>query len=148
MNIKELKEYIEFMDTNDLCEIEIENDGKKIRLKKNSGQPVMAVPQMHAPVAHNVAQHGAAPKASSVPAGAIEIKSPMVGTFYRSPSPGSKPYVEAGDIVKPGDVLCIVEAMKLMNEIKSEVAGKIVQIPAENGGPVEFGQALFVLEPA
>jgi acetyl-CoA carboxylase biotin carboxyl carrier protein len=148
MNIKELKEYIEFMNTNDLCEIEVENDGKKVRLKKNSSNPVMSMPQHH-PVIHHMPQIGSTEaKGSTLAPGSIEIKSPMVGTFYRSPSPGAKPYVEIGDMIKPGDVLCIVEAMKLMNEIKSEVAGKITQSPAENGGPVEFGQSLFIVEPA
>jgi acetyl-CoA carboxylase biotin carboxyl carrier protein len=70
----------------------------------------------------------------------------MVGTFYRAPSPGAKPYVEIGDVIKPGDVVCIVEAMKLMNEIKAEIGGKIIEVLVENGQPVEFGQTLFVLE--
>jgi len=145
MNTKDLKEYIEFMNANDLCEIEVENDGKKIRLKKNSAAHAV-IPQVVAPAVHHLAA-GAAKSASSVPAGSIEIKSPMVGTFYRSASPGAKPYIEVGDTVKPGDVLCIVEAMKLMNEIKAEVAGKVIQIPVENSAPVEFGQALFIVEP-
>ncbi len=77
----------------------------------------------------------------------VPIKSPMVGTFYRAPAPDAKPYVEIGDLVEPGQVVCIIEAMKLMNEIESEVKGKIVKVPAESGKPVEFGQALFLIEP-
>ena len=78
----------------------------------------------------------------------IEIKAPMIGTFYRSPAPDAQPFVEVGQTVKPDDVLCIIEAMKLMNEIKSETAGKIVQILGESGGSVEYGQVIFLLEPA
>ena len=78
----------------------------------------------------------------------VEIKAPMVGTFYRSPSPEAAPYVNVGDSIEPGQVICIIEAMKLMNEIKSEVKGKIVEIQADNAEPVEFGQLLFVIEPA
>ena len=77
----------------------------------------------------------------------IEIKSPMVGTFYSAASPEAKPYIELGDIIKSGEVVCIIEAMKLMNEIKSEVEGKIAKIPVKNGEPVEFGQSLFIIEP-
>ena len=75
------------------------------------------------------------------------MKSPMVGTFYRAPSPGAKPFVEEGDIINPGDVVCIIEAMKLMNEIKAEVKGEIIKILVENGEPVEFGQPLFLIRP-
>ena len=78
----------------------------------------------------------------------LEIKSPMVGTFYTAPSPGAKPYVEIGSHIKSGDIVCIVEAMKLMNEIKAEVGGKVVQILVQSGEPIEFGQTLFTIEPA
>ena len=78
----------------------------------------------------------------------VPIKSPMVGTFYRAPAPDARPYVEIGDVVEPGQVVCIIEAMKLMNEIEAEVKGKVVKIAAETGKPVEFGQALFLIEPA
>ena len=77
----------------------------------------------------------------------VEITSPMVGTFYLAPSPGAKSYVEIGDVIKPGDVVCIIEAMKLMNEIKAEIGGKVVRIQVKNGQPVEFGQKLFEVEP-
>jgi len=140
MELDKLKKFIKFMEDNNLSELEIEEEGKKIRLKKDSkGHPVV-IPGPHATTAPKEEKQ---PVAENI----LEIKSPMVGTFYRAPSPGAKPYVDVGDAIKPGDVVCIVEAMKLMNEIKAEVAGKITQIPVENGDPVEFGQALFVIEP-
>ncbi len=145
MKADDLKIYIEFMNKNSICELEVEEEGKKIRLKKfGADTPVM----MQAPVAAaQPAQTQATPTAvAPTKQSGVEIKSPMVGTFYRAPSPGAKSYVEVGQTVKPGDVVCIVEAMKLMNEIKAEVGGKIKQICIENGQAVEFGQALFVLE--
>ena len=139
MELERLKEFIEFMNENSLCELEIEEEGKRIRLKKFfQEQPV---------VISEVGPSSAAPAKAEKKEGTLEIKSPMVGTFYRASSPGAKPYAEAGDIVKPGDVVCIIEAMKLMNEIKSEVGGKIVQVLVENGEPVEFGRTLFLIEP-
>ena len=137
MELDKLKNFIEFMEANNLCELEIEEEGRRIRLRKNSpGNPVV------------VSQAPAAPsqKQEALGENLIEIKAPMVGTFYRAPSPGAKPYVDVDDVVKPGDVICIVEAMKLMNEIKAEVGGKIVKISVENGEPIEFGQILFVIE--
>lgn len=139
MEIEKLKKFIKFMDDNKLAELEIEEEGKRVRLKRNmAGFPVVNA----APLAP--AQETKPPKNENM----VEIKSPMVGTFYRAPSPGAKAYIEVGEVIKPGDVVCIVEAMKLMNEIKAEVGGKVLQIPAENGEPVEFGQSLFVIEPA
>jgi acetyl-CoA carboxylase biotin carboxyl carrier protein len=138
MELEKLKEFINFMNENSLCELEIEEEGRRIRLKKFSeNQPVM-ISQISPQIT---------PEKESKKEGLIEIKSPMVGTFYRAPSPGVKPYVEIGDSIKPSDVVCIIEAMKLMNEIKAEIGGKITQILVENGQPVEFGQTLFVLEP-
>lgn len=139
MKPDKLKEFIEFMNENDLSELEIEEEGKRIRLKKFSQE------------APAIIQSNPAPATKEEKAGKqnlIEVKSPMVGTFYRSPSPGAKPYVELGDVIKPGDVVCIVEAMKLMNEIKTETGGKIVEILVENAEPVEFGQVIFLMEPA
>ena len=139
MELKKLKEYIKFMEDNNLCELEIEEQGKRIRLKKNfDSQPTIISSALAAPKKEEVIE-----KKSNT----IEIKSPMVGTFYTAPSPGAKPFIEIGDTVKPGDVICIIEAMKLMNEIKAETSGKVVQIPAENGQPVEFGQTLLQIEP-
>lgn len=139
MELEKLKKFIDFMNENNLYELEIEEEGKRIRLKRGGGeQPVVMAAVPHAK------DHGPAKEENN--SGAMEIKSPMVGTFYRAPSPGSKPYVEVGDIIKPGDVVCIIEAMKLMNEIKAEVGGKLTKILVENGQPVEFGQTLFVME--
>ncbi|MFA5007726.1 MAG: acetyl-CoA carboxylase biotin carboxyl carrier protein [Candidatus Omnitrophota bacterium] len=137
MELEKLKEFINFMNENSLCELEIEEEGKRIRLKKFSENQPVIVSQ----VANPVKEEKPAKKE-----GLIEIKSPMVGTFYRAPSPGAKPYVEIGDTIKPGDVVCIIEAMKLMNEIKAEIGGKVTEVLVENGQPVEFGQTLFVLE--
>lgn len=138
MELEKLKDFINFMNENNLCELEIEEEGKRIRLKKFSQDQPVVISQISPP-----------PK-ETVPAGrekVVEIKSPMVGTFYRAPAPGAKPYVEIGDTIKPGDVVCIIEAMKLMNEIKAEIGGKISEILMENGKPVEFDQQLFILEP-
>src|SRR5574340_354506 len=158
MNLKELKELIEMLKNTDISEIEIERSGTKVRLRKGGDvtyHPVM--PRMEYPPAAIVAPavseaEKAAPASApaAVPAASNQTKvtSPIVGTFYRSSSPDKPPYVEVGDVVKKGQVLCIIEAMKLMNEIESETAGKIVQILVENGQPVEYGQPLFVIEPA
>ncbi|MBN3040648.1 MAG: acetyl-CoA carboxylase biotin carboxyl carrier protein [Candidatus Omnitrophica bacterium] len=142
MDLEKLNKFIKFMDDNNLAELEIEEEGKRIKLKKALGQqPVLPLQGFNQPVPESK-------DAETVKTSSIEIHSPMVGTFYRAPSPGAKPYVEIGDVIKPGDVVCIIEAMKLMNEIKAEVGGKILQIPIENGEPVEFGQILFTIEPA
>ena len=141
MEIKKLKEFIKFMEDNSLNELEIEEDGKRIRLKKNSSnQPVV--------ISQTSSQAPGVSESKPSKSNTIEIKSPMVGTFYASPSPGAKPYVEIGTAVEPDEIVCIIEAMKLMNEIKAEVGGKVVQILVENGDPIEFGQALFAIEPA
>ncbi|MBD3245880.1 MAG: acetyl-CoA carboxylase biotin carboxyl carrier protein [Candidatus Omnitrophica bacterium] len=141
MELAQLKKYIEFMDEHGLSELEVESEGKRVKLKKFSGeQPPAVVPASAGQSAP------AAPKETRE--GINEVNSPMVGTFYRAPTPGAKPYVEIGDTVKPGDVVCIIEAMKLMNEIKAEDGGKIVDILVENGHPVEFGQTIFLIEPA
>ena len=147
MNVKELKEMIALMNENGLTEIEIEREGQRIRLKKGfTGAPevihegTLIQPQQgHIP---------AVPDKEPVKSNLIEIKAPRVGTFYRSPAPDAPAFVEEGAVIEPGQVVCIIEAMKLMNEIKSEVKGKVVSILVENAQPVEFGHVLFLIEPA
>lgn len=152
MNLKELKELIELMNENGLTELEVERDGMTIKLKKSS-----ETGSIH-PVAYTIPTiptSAAARPASEAPAAAPaavsnlkDVKSPMVGTFYRAPSPEAAPFVEIGQTVEVGQVVCIVEAMKLMNEIKSDVRGKVIEICVDNAEPVEFGQVLFRVDPA
>ena len=152
MNLREIREMINLMNEHELTEIEIEREGQKIKLKKSSSDvpsivaanmPPSYQPPIQAPETGSSQTSG-----SSANPNAKEINSPMVGTFYRSPSPESPPFVEVGQMVEVGQAVCIVEAMKLMNEIKSEVKGKIAEVLVENAQPVEFGQALFIVEPA
>lgn len=153
MDINEIHRLIELMNENELLELELVEDSKKIRLKKKYdggprviAAPMAAAPAVHAPVAAAAAPQAAAP--SGVPAGTIEIKSPMVGTFYRSNNPESPPYVEEGDAVTASTTVCIVEAMKVFNEIKAEVEGTVVAILVENGQTVEYGQPMFLVKPS
>jgi acetyl-CoA carboxylase biotin carboxyl carrier protein len=154
MNLKEIKEIIALMNENNLNEIEIERDGLKLKLKKSAGGEVVmgspthfAVESLPAPKAAAPAQSPAGPGAGETSKNNKDIKSPMVGTFYRSPSPETEAFVEVGQTVEVGQVVCIVEAMKLMNEIKSEVRGKITEVVVQNAEPVEFGQTLFIVDP-
>jgi oxaloacetate decarboxylase (Na+ extruding) subunit alpha len=148
MNLKEIKEVIQLMNENGLTEIEIEKDGLKIRLRKGAGG---AIESYVVPAVPSAPQVSSAPAGGKAPApaaasGKAPIKSPMVGTYYSAPAPDAAPFVQPGSQVEVGQVICIIEAMKLMNEIKSEVRGKIVEILVHNGDPVEFGQPLFVIE--
>lgn len=156
MNIKEIKEMINLMNENSLTELEVEKDGMRIRLKKGasgeitmhdvSPKMVFAPPQSAYPAQGPGLRETEAPKAVS--GKAAEIKAPMVGTFYRAPSPESPAFAEINQTIEVGQVVCIIEAMKLMNEIKSEIKGKIIDILVDNAEPVEFGQPLFLIEPA
>jgi len=149
MYIKEIKDMINLMNENGLTELEIEKEGVRIKLRKGSGGYEKAIEYVAGPAQHGGAGQPA-PQQAAIEAkktNTVEVKSPMVGTFYRSPSPETQPYVKVGDSISVGQVICIIEAMKLMNEIKSEVKGKIVDIQVDNAEPVEFGQALFVVEP-
>jgi acetyl-CoA carboxylase biotin carboxyl carrier protein len=145
MNLKEIKEMINLMNENELVELELEKDGLKIRLKKSSGREEEVVTTSQAPkiLAEVTKEEGAQLEKQKL----IEINSPMVGTFYRAASPESAPFVDVGSEIEPAEVICIIEAMKLMNEIKAEFKGKIKEILVENGSPVEFGQVLFRVEP-
>jgi len=151
MNIKELKELIDLLKDTEVTELEIEKAGVKVRIKKyrsvqssiserTDGSATALVEKVTIPEQ---------PELKEKPAdkGIITIKSPIVGTFFRSSSPDAVPYVEVGDGVKKGQVLCIIEAMKLMNEIESELDGKVVEILLENAQPVEYGEPLFRIEP-
>ncbi len=165
MNQKELKELIEFLIEKDIAEFELERGDVKVRIKRAGEQTVVhshpdarffSVPPA-GPPSIELGSSPVAPSAgASTPpaAGAPEpeenlhnVKSPIVGTFYEAPSPGAPPFVKAGDMVEVGQVLCIVEAMKLLNEIESDVAGEIVKKLASNGQPIEYGQELFVIRP-
>ena len=166
MNQKELKELVEFLIEKDIAEFELERGDVKLKIRRGSHHvaaphvdsrmfavpSAVAVPAVAAVVAPG-AQGVAAPAApSAAPQAPPEeqfhiVKSPIVGTFYESPSPGAPPFVKAGDTVEVGQVLCIVEAMKLLNEIESDVAGEIVKKLASNGQPIEYGQELFAIRP-
>ncbi len=155
MNLKEIKELIEMLKNTDISELEIERSGVKVRLRKGGDVTFHpAMPRMEYPPAAIVAPavtEATLPTVEkvveTVRTNQTKVTSPIVGTFYRARSPDKPPYVEVGDTVKKGQILCIIEAMKLMNEIESETAGKVVQILVENGQPVEYGQPLFVIEP-
>jgi len=151
MDLEAIKRLLTLMAENDLVELELEEEGKKVRLRKGGD---------HAPVAPHVVMssgNGAMPVAPA-PAGAeasaaakrlanvVEVRSPLVGTFYAAPKPGADPFVNTGDVIGPDKVVCIVEAMKVMNEIKAEVAGKVVEVLAKDGQPVEYNEPLFLVE--
>ena len=147
MNLKEIREMINLMNENDLTEIEVEREGTKIKLRKGSAEIFESVRKFPSEPRLEAVPPSASDEEEASNANRKEIKSPMVGTFYRSPSPEAASFVEVGDIVEVGQVVCVIEAMKLMNEIKSEVKGKIVDIPVDNAQPVEFGQTVFTVEP-
>ena len=142
MDLKDIKAIIDLMQKNGLTAFEMEKGGFRIALAKESGI-VPAVGYTPAPVAATPAPAAAAPAEAAPAASGKEIASPMVGTFYTSPSPESPAFVKVGQKVTPDTVVCIIEAMKVMNEIKAEVSGTITEVAAENGQPVQFGQALY-----
>ncbi|MCH1880308.1 acetyl-CoA carboxylase biotin carboxyl carrier protein [Alcaligenes ammonioxydans] len=147
MDLRKLKTLIDLVAESGIAELEITEGDDKVRIVKfsqSSAAPVVCAPE--APVAQVVAPAGApaAPAAPAAPEGHA-VKAPMVGTFYRAPSPGAAPFVEVGQTVKEGEPLCIIEAMKLLNEIEADKSGVIKEILVENGGPVEYGQTLFII---
>ncbi len=155
MNLTLLKKLVRILEKSGVDEIEVEEEGLRVRLAKNSrGMAAPVSPAQgtvpHYPTVHLPEAHAAGPaQPAAVPATKVhEVKSPIVGTFYRAPAPDADPYVEVGEVVEPKAVLCIIEAMKLMNEIETDVGGRIVKILVENGQPVEYNQVLFHIEPA
>jgi len=151
VDLKDIKAIIDLMKKNSVSEFELEKQDFKIRLKRGIGGPSLGGSDDAALASYLPGALPAVPGAvpMAIPAATeLEVKSPMIGTFYRSPSPESAPYIEVGAEVHPETVVCIIEAMKVMNEIKAEVKGVITQVMVENAKPVEFGQSLFKLRPA
>ncbi|MFH1594191.1 MAG: acetyl-CoA carboxylase biotin carboxyl carrier protein [Candidatus Omnitrophota bacterium] len=147
MNIKKIEEVIGLMERYNLTEISIEDEGAKIHLRKGQDGQIGKALHVPSPVLTPATQ--VAPvQVKEEKTNIVEIKAPMVGTLYLSPSPDAKPFVDIGSVIKEGQILCVIEAMKLMNEIKSDVSGKIVDIVVENAEPIEFGQVLFLVEPS
>ena len=160
MDLKELKEILQILEEKEITEFELEEEGMKLRIRKaaassNHSAPTavlpLSMPAMMPPIG---AVTPGAPAAAAVPASApaeaadaalVVVKSPIVGTFYRAPDPNSPPFVSVGDRVRVGQVLCIIEAMKLMNEIEAEAAGEILKVHHETGQPVQYGDALFTI---
>jgi acetyl-CoA carboxylase biotin carboxyl carrier protein len=156
MDLEQLKQILDLVRAHELSEFEVEQDGLKLKIRRNAaGVPVVTLPGLaaNAPVAAAAPAASAAPAA--VPPASAEaseedlelavVKSPIVGTFYRSPEPGAPSFVEIGGQVKKGQVLCIIEAMKLMNEIDSEYDGEVVNVYVESGQPVQYGERLFAI---
>ncbi|MFH0985665.1 MAG: acetyl-CoA carboxylase biotin carboxyl carrier protein [Candidatus Omnitrophota bacterium] len=151
MNIKEIKELLELMAEHGVGEIEIEKDNAKIKLRKmaSGGIVMQSAPQMMAQIPAVAQIHAHAPAVAAPAAeeeGVTIVRSPMVGTFYAAPAPDQPAYVSVGKVVKDGDVLCIIEAMKLMNEIKSEIGGTVVEILVQNGQTVEYDQPILKIK--
>jgi acetyl-CoA carboxylase biotin carboxyl carrier protein len=159
LNLKELKEILQLLDDKEITEFELEEEGIKLRIRKS---PAALEPPAVGP---STTRPASAPRAEAVPtvshatvslapepaedveSGLLIVKSPIVGTFYRAPDPTAAPFVNVGDKIRVGQVLCIIEAMKLMNEIEAEVAGEIVKIHHDSGQPVQYGEPLFVIRP-
>ena len=154
MDLRKLKTLIDLVSESNVSELEITEAEGKVRIVKSGGnvvQQFVAAPMQAAPM--QAAPVQAAPAAAAAPAAEVapavvghQVKSPMVGSFYRASSPGAKAFVEVGDVVKEGDTVCIIEAMKILNEIESDKSGTVTRILAENGQAVEYGQPLFVIE--
>ncbi|HEY6555031.1 MAG TPA: acetyl-CoA carboxylase biotin carboxyl carrier protein [Vicinamibacteria bacterium] len=155
MNLKELKEILQILEDQEITEFELEQEGTKLRVRRGGGAPPAGpipppasagVPALSPETSPLVATESPSP--SPAEGGLTIVKSPIVGTFYRAPDPNSAPFVSVGDSVAIGQVLCIIEAMKLMNEIEAEVAGEIVKVHHESGQPVQYGEPLFTVRPA
>jgi acetyl-CoA carboxylase biotin carboxyl carrier protein len=159
LDFEEITRILEMMREHDLSEFELERDNFKLRIRKHAGGH-LTIPAVH-PLHSHVAMPTAAPPSAAAPAGPpatagdadeemelAVVKSPIVGTFYRAAEPGAKPFAEVGAVVKKGQVLCIIEAMKLMNEINAEIDGELVKVYVENGHAVQYGERLFAIRPA
>lgn len=144
MEIEDLKELIDLLRETDITELQLEKDGTKVRIKRERMLSPMEIQVQR----FSSLQEKGTPETPEEETRLITITSPIVGTFYRAPSPEAAPFVELGSLVKKGQVLCIVEAMKLMNEIESEIDGTVIKILVENSQPVEYGEPLFLIEPA
>jgi acetyl-CoA carboxylase biotin carboxyl carrier protein len=163
LNLKELKEILQMLDERDITEFEIEEEGRRLRVRRAGAAhpastgaapslvfataPIPAAPAPPEPPAAAPVSAPAVVPGDEARNGLTVVKSPIVGTFYRAPDPSSPPFVNVGDQVKVGQVLCIIEAMKLMNEIEAEVAGEVVKVHHENGQPVQYGEPLFSIRP-
>jgi acetyl-CoA carboxylase biotin carboxyl carrier protein len=151
MTIKEIKEILDLFNSTDVAELEVQRGENRVRLRRASADVMHVVPAA-APVAAAVAAAAPATPTAAAPAAPVAdntmlVQSPIVGTYYDAPSPDAAPFVKVGDSVEKGQVLCIIESMKLMNEIEAEVAGTVVAKLMENGRPVEYGEALFSVKP-
>ena len=152
MDIRKVKKLIELLEESGVAEIEIKEGEESVRISRQSQTPMMTHMQMapmapmHAPAPAVAAPVAAEPTPASAEISGHVVRAPMVGTFYRSPSPGAKSFVEEGQTVKVGDTLCIIEAMKLLNQIEADKAGTVKAVLVENGQPVEYNQPLFVIE--
>jgi acetyl-CoA carboxylase biotin carboxyl carrier protein len=147
MNLKEIRALLDLLREYDLTEVEVERGGDRIRLRRDPAPPPVAAATAAGPAAVAQAATATEPVREDRRQHLVTVEAPMVGTFYRASSPDGEPYVREGDVIKEGKVLCIIEAMKLMNEIESKVGGRIIRVLAENGQPVEYGQPLFLIEP-
>ncbi|HSQ07366.1 MAG TPA: acetyl-CoA carboxylase biotin carboxyl carrier protein [Chromatiaceae bacterium] len=152
MDIRKVKKLIELLEASNIAEIEIHEGEESIRISRHGAQaPAMYLPQMMAPPAQEQIPTAAAAPAATTPSADDEepeanlVRSPMVGTFYRAPAPGSKSFVEEGQVVKAGDTLCIIEAMKILNQIECEKPGTVKRILVDNGQPVEYNQPMFII---
>lgn len=143
MDIRKIKKLIEMLQDSDLTEIEVKEGEESVRIARGNSRTIEATP---APIIHSLASSPVEKNEVSLDKSGSVIKSPIVGTFYRKPSPDKPPFIEIGSNVNAGDVVCIVEAMKMMNEIKSEFTGKVSAINIEDGEPVEFDQSLIVID--
>ena len=162
MNLKEIKELIQFLKEEEITEFELERGDVRVRIKRGGGEntnptteriiavhPAPIAPGVSVPMpgVHTESTHAHAAQPARSEEVLHMVRSPMVGTYYESPSPGSPPFVKSGDTVEEGQVLCIVEAMKLMNEIESDMAGEVVECLVKNGQPIEYGHELFAIRP-